>query len=113
MKFNKQVCAFIFAIAFSASSVIAQNEIGTRAGGVHGIFQSLKVGQKVSLKESFGQWEIGLLNNGEYGSHSILEINNSYLLLIDIGQITRYWVPISSVKIVTWTKVPGVLSTKP
>lgn len=113
MKFNNLTLVLAIICAFSTPLAIAQTDAGNRVGSASGIFQALKVGQKVSLKESFGQYEIGLLNNGEFGSHTIVEINSSHLVLIDIGQITRSWVPVSAVKVVAWTKVPGVLPNKP
>ena len=113
MKFNNLPFALVFFCAFFTPLVIAQPDTGNRVGSSSGIFQALKVGQKVSLKENFGQYEISLLNNGELGSHIIVEINASHLVLIDIGQITRSWVPASAVKVVAWTKVPAVLPNKP
>ena len=113
MNVHKQVYALILGIVFSASAVVAQTDTGIRVGGAAGIFQALKVGQRVSLKESFGQWEVGLLNDGEIGTHSIVEINNSYFVLMDLAQVTRFWVPTTSIKAVTWIKVPGLSRPKP
>ncbi len=113
MKFKNLSFALFFICAFFTPLVIAQSDTGNRVGSSSGIFQALKVGQKVNLKESFGQYEIGLLNNGEIGSHTIVEINASHIVLMDIGQFTRSWVPVSAVKVVAWTKIPGVLPNKP
>jgi len=70
------------------------------------IFQELRVGQKVSLKESFGLWEVSVLNNGEIGLNTILEITPTYLVINDPMQLAKSWIPISSVHRVTVLKLP-------
>ena len=76
------------------------------------VFSPLRVGQKISLKESFGLWEINLLNNGEIGTHTIQEINTSYLVLLDVAKITKTWIPLTSVKVVSVMTIPGVSGGK-
>ena len=93
-------------VFFSFCYAVAQTESAAKAGVGSSIFQALKAGQKVSLKESFGFWEVSVLNNGDIGVNTILEITPNYLVVNDPLQVTKSWIPIGSVHRVTVMKVP-------
>lgn len=96
---------YLLLVFFSSHHASAQSDAAAKLGS--SIFQALRVGQKVSLKESFGFWEISVLNNGEIGVFTILEITPTHLLLIDPAQVTKSWIPISSVSRVSVMKIPS------
>lgn len=85
-----------------------QSETTVKSGITSGIFQPLKVGQKVSVKENYGFWEVSVLNNGEIGVSTIVEIRPTHLVIIDPMQIAKSWIPISSINKVTVLKILGV-----
>lgn len=97
---------FIILNFFFSYFATAQSEHATKLGVSSSIFQDLRVGQKVSLKESFGFWEVSVLNNGEIGLNTILEITPTYLVINDPMQFAKSWIPISSVHRVTILKLP-------
>lgn len=70
-----------------------------------GIFSTLKIGQKISFKDSGGHFEISLFNNGEVGSHVIQEIHPTFIVATDIVGVAKLWIPLTSVKSVTWTRI--------
>lgn len=72
-----------------------------------GIFRPLRVGQKVTVadKPPIGL-EIRLLNEGTIGTHLILEIASSHIVLEDISALSRIWIPATAIRSVTWTRVP-------
>jgi len=92
-------------VFFSSHNASAQSDAAAKLSS--SIFQALKVGQKVSLKESFGFWDISVLNNGESGVFTILEITPTHLLLNDPAQVTKSWIPISSVNRISVIKIPS------
>lgn len=94
-------------VFFSSQHTSAQLDSAVKPGVSSSIFQALRVGQKVSLKESFGFWEVSVLNNGEIGVNTILEITPTHLLLNDPMQLTKSWIPINSVNRVSVIKIPG------
>jgi len=100
---------------FTSCYSTAQTDPGTKVVVGSSIFQSLKAGQKVSIKESFGFWEISVINNGEIGVDTILEITPNYLVVIDPMRITKSWIPIGAVRRVTVLKVStsGAQTSKP
>jgi len=93
-------------VFFPPQFASAQSESNSKLSTGSTIFQALRVGQKVSLKESFGFWEISVLNNGEMGVNTIMEITPTHLLLNDPAQVTKSWIPISAVNRVTVMKIP-------
>ena len=94
-------------VFFSSQHAAGQPDSAAKSGVSASIFQALRVGQKVSLKQSFGFWEVSVLNNGEIGLNTILEITPTHLLLDDPVQVTKFWIPTSSVSRVTVMKIPG------
>lgn len=90
---------------------LAQSEAPqARAAGspVRGIFAGLKVGQKVSLTDKGGAYEVGLLNDGSIGAYVVIEIGAEYLVLDDLVAVSRRWIPATSVRSVVWTRIRQV-----
>jgi hypothetical protein len=71
-----------------------------------GIFKPLRVGQKVTLVEKpAAGMEIRLLNDGAWGSHSIVEIAAGHIVLEDLVAVSRVWIPVTSIRSVVWMRV--------
>ena len=73
-------------------------------------FKSLRVGQRVTLKEALFGAEISLLGDGKIGSHIVVELGANHILLEDIVRITQIWIPITSIRSITWIKLPVEVS---
>ena len=83
-------------------------DMAAPGGQTAAIFTPLKVGQKVNLEERpGGQFDVLLLNDGTVGAHTVLEVGAAHLLMEDIAVVSRRWIPVTSIRAVIWTSVPG------
>ena len=83
-------------------------DMAAPGGQTAAIFTPLKVGQKVNLEERpGGQFDVLLLNDGTVGAHTVLEVGAAHLLMEDIAVVSRRWIPVTSIRAVIWTRVPG------
>jgi hypothetical protein len=78
-----------------------------RSVAAAGIFQPLKVGQKVTMHDR-GTWgiEIQLLNDGAIGTHTVIEVSTAHIVVEDIVAVSRHWIPVSAIREVVWTRIP-------
>lgn len=94
--------ALMLALLLSGPALQAQDRAVSA-----GILKPLRVGQKVSLMDkAAGGVEIRLVNDGAWGSHSIVELAAGHIVLDDLGAVSRIWIPITSIHSVVWTRVP-------
>lgn len=70
------------------------------------IFKGLQLGQRVTLKEGAFGTEISLLGDGKVGAHIVLELGVNHIVLEDIMHITKTWIPITSIRSVSWMRLP-------
>jgi hypothetical protein len=73
-----------------------------------GLFAALKVGQKVTLTDKGGAYEISLLNEGSIGAYVVIEIGAEHLVLDDLVAVSRRWIPSTAIKSVVWTRVQSL-----
>jgi len=104
--FLVSVAAFVGLQSAGAQTEVPQTRAG--AGTARGIFGGLKVGQKVTLADKAGVYEISLLNDGSIGSHVVIEIGAEYLVLDDLVAVSRRWIPATSVRSVVWTRIQNM-----
>lgn len=77
------------------------------AKGRRGVLATLKVGQPVNLKDVGAGYEISTFDTDVPQGHTVVEIDNDYLVLRDIAKVTETRIPIYAVKSVT------LIRTKP
>lgn len=68
------------------------------------IFSNINVGQKVSLKDNGNSYTI-IISSVSIG-HTITEIDENYIILKDLSDITETRIPASSIKSVVIQKLP-------
>ncbi len=67
------------------------------------VFSTLKVGQPVALKEKGHLFEITVMD-GDTGTHTVVEIDNDYLVLQDVAEVTELRVPVYAIRAVVHIK---------
>lgn len=78
-----------------------------KSASAAGVFQPLKVGQKVSVTDKGPSgWEVLLLNDGAFGTHVVVELAPNYIVLDDLVSVSRHWIPLTAIRAVVWTRVP-------
>lgn len=71
---------------------------------VAAVLRPLKPGLMVSMRLQSGAWELSILNDGQVGTHSVIELGPSHVVLQDLASVTRIWIPVTAILAVTWTR---------
>lgn len=108
-----RIGAAIFAAALFGTGGIVSPQVWAQEKSTigSGVFRALKVGQKVSLTDKGTSGiEIQLLNDGAIGTHTVIEVGATYIVLDDIVSVSRQWIPVTALRGVVWTRIPQVPS---
>jgi len=75
--------------------------------GRGGVFGGLTVGQVVSVQEKQGYIELNMIlpNPQNVGSHRVVEIGTDYLVIEDVVQVTRSWIPATAIRRINFTNL--------
>ena len=72
-----------------------------------GFLSTLKVGQRITLREVAGRYEISMFENGsEALGHKLIEVGTDYLTVEDFAGVTETRLPVFSIKSIVRVKVP-------
>lgn len=73
--------------------------------GRAGVFGGLSVCQVVSVQDKQGYIEINVIlpNPQNVGSHRVVEIGTDYLVIEDVVQVTRSWIPVTAIRRINFT----------
>lgn len=76
------------------------------------VFGGLSVGQVISVQDKQGYIEINVIspNPQNVGSHRVVEIGTDYLVIEDVVQVTRSWVPVTAIRRINFTNLDADLS---
>lgn len=94
--------AVLLTMALGATSK-SDNDAKSRRG----VFATLRVGQAVNLKDAGAGYEISTFDTDVPQGHTVLEVENDYVVLRDIAKVTEIRIPIYAVKSVS------LIRTKP
>lgn len=70
------------------------------------------MGQVISVQDKQGYIEINVIspNPQNVGSHRVVEIGTDYLVIEDVVQVTRSWVPVTAIRRINFTNLDADLS---
>jgi len=71
-----------------------------------GVFAPLEKNRKVSLKETPGGYQIGVVPGVEL-THTVVEVGADYVVVADAAGVTETRIPVYAVRAVTVTRLPG------
>jgi hypothetical protein len=92
-------------VAIVVLAVVLGTAVAQRGGGRRGgVFSPLEAGQKVSLREKAGGFEIGVVPGVEL-SHKVVEVGADHIVLEDVAGVTETRIPIYAVRTVTITRL--------
>lgn len=91
-------------LAYFGTAALAQ---GTdRASSRPSVLQPLRVGLAVTAKPAGGiAWDINILEDGQIGTHLVVEVGVEHVVVQDLAGVTRTWIPLSAIRSVSWSKV--------
>jgi len=96
---------------FVIGTVIVAAAVFTSTAGLapaerQGVFASLRLGQAVQIKDSGGNYEIGVVEkfDGPLG-YKVTEIGLDYVVCRDIADVTELRIPVYAVKSITVTRI--------
>jgi hypothetical protein len=69
------------------------------------VFSSLKVGQSVGLKDHGAAFEINFLSEEIPQGHTVIVIEDDYVVLEDLAGVTQTTIPVYSLKAIVRLKV--------
>lgn len=98
--------ALVISLSLSAAGLTHAQD---RTEAPASIFKPLRVGQKGNVEERGGLVEIHLLMEGGTGTYTIIELGRMHLLLEDIVGVSRRWIPVTAIRAVVWTRIPGTI----
>lgn len=99
-----KVLLSFFLIWFCCAGQAAESQ---SSSVVRSVFSALKTGQHINVTQSPSGLEIGLLNDGAMpAGFIVVEIGVDYLVVDDYSGISRVWIPVTSIKKITHTKLP-------
>lgn len=85
-------------------SAVAQST--DRASPKSAVLQPLRVGLAVTAKPAGGiAWDINILEDGQIGTHLVVEVGTEHVVVQDLAGVTRTWIPLSAIRSVSWSKV--------
>jgi len=90
-------------LACSATTAVAQR--ADSAIPKPAVLQPLRVGLAVTAKPAGGvAWDINIFEDGQIGSHLVVEVGVEHVVVQDLSGLTRTWIPLSAIRSVSWTK---------
>lgn len=84
-------------LAFWLGTAVSQRPEVARTGP----FGPLREGDKVTLRDKGGRYEVTLLPQPDAGSHRVVELGKDFVCVEDIAGISKSWIPLTSVHAVT------------